>query len=369
MSDDVTPLAVLKLLGKGRSREFICQAMKLDPQTVTAIARTYGAVRKTGEIDAAAAAAAAAKLLQQLADAPTLEERAPRPVRESMPGKATESGGRKIPTPPTAAPARPPLAAAGPDQVLQQVPLERLKVDPANPRENVGDVGELAASMREVGLLQPIVARRTAGGQMYVVAGHRRLAAAHSLGWKSVAVVIRRDMRSDEVLAAMLIENGQRKDLDFIEEARGLARLKGQLGCTDAELARRIGRNSGHVTRRLHLLALPVEEQEALRLGEMSLQEATHKARLTSGRLPADKPRGRTYLSAAHPLAAAAKARCLRLAHSRGRGKGVGGIACGECWESVIRADERAHLHQRSGATGKCALCDHPIPTRKDLPA
>ena len=344
---DKTTLNVLKMLARGRGVQFIAAALDLEVDMVKAIGAQHGAIG--GACPSPEAAEKAAVALEAKLHGAAV---ATIPVREEPPPAA-----------------RPPLVAAGPDQVLQQVPLVRLKVDPANPRENVGDVTELAASMREVGLLQPIVARRTAGGQMYVVAGHRRLAAARSLGWKSVAVVIRRDMRSDEVLAAMLIENGQRKDLDFIEEARGLARLKGQLGCTDTELARRIGRNSGHVTRRLHLLALPAEEQEALRLGEMSLQEATHKARLTSGRLPADKPRGRTYLSAAHPLAAAAKARCLRLAHSRGRGKGVGGIACGECWESVIRADERSHLHQRSGATGKCALCDHPTPTRKDLPA
>lgn len=343
---DTTTLNVLKMLARGRGVQFIAAALDLGVDEVKAVGVEHGVIGgafPSPEVAEKAAAALEAKLHAAAVAAI--------PVRHEPPA------------------AKPPLVAAGPEQVLAQVPLDRLKVDPANPREDVGDVAELAASMREVGLLQPVVARRTAGGQLYVVAGHRRLAAARTLGWKSVPVVIRRDMRPDEVLAAMLIENGQRKDLDPIEEARGLARLKGQLRCTDAELARRIGRNPGHVSRRLHLLALPVEEQEALRDGEMSLQEATHKARLTSGRLPADKPRGMTYLSAAHPLAAAAKARCLRLGHSRGRGKGVGGISCGSCWESVIRADERSHLHQRSGATGKCVLCDHPIPTRKDLPA
>ncbi len=343
MSDANDALTALKLLAKGRTIPYVAGGLDLTTYQVLDLIRVHGAARPDGSVDPALLPAAIARLEQ--ATAPKLRTRAaPEPA----------------PTP------KPPLVAAGPDQVLQQVPLDRLKTDPANPRETLGDVTELAASMREVGLLQPIVARRTAGGQLYVVAGHRRLAAARSLGWKSVPVVIRRDMRTDEVLAAMLIENGQRKDLDFIEEARGLARLKGQLGCSDTELAHRIGRTHTHVSRRLHLLSLPAEEQEALRAGEMSLQEATHRARVASGRLPGDKPHGVSHLSPAHPLATAAKARCLRLKHSRGRGKGVGGIACGECWESVIRADERAHLHERSGATGKCALCDTPTPTRQE---
>lgn len=342
---DTTALTVLKLLANGRGVQFVAAFADLTPKDVLDLVGLHGAARPDGSVDEALLPAAIDRLEQ--AAEPKLRHRV----------HAEE--------PPAPAP-KPPLVAAGPDVVLAQVPLDRLKVDPANPRENIGAVAELAASMREVGLLQPIVARRTAGGQLYVVAGHRRLRAARSLGWRSVPVVIRRDMRSDEVLAAMLIENGQRKDLDFIEEARGLARLKGLHGCTDTDLARRIGRTTSHVTRRLHLLALPADEQAALRDGEMSLKEATYKARLTSGRLPSNTPRGVSHLSPAHPLAQAAKARCLRLAHGRGRGQGVGGIACGSCWESVIRADERSHLHERSGATGKCALCDTPIPITRE---
>lgn len=109
------------------------------------------------------------------------------------------------------------------DQALIQAPITQVIPDPANPREDVGDVTELADSMEEIGLLQPIVARRE-GARMIVVAGHRRLAAAQQLGWRTVPVIIRREMLPDDVLAAMLIENGQRRDLDPIEEARALRR-------------------------------------------------------------------------------------------------------------------------------------------------
>lgn len=175
-------------------------------------------------------------------------------------------------------------------------------------------------------------------------------------------MVIRRDMRSDEVLAAMLIENGQRRDLDPIEEARGLARLKGQLRCTDAEIARRVGRHQTHVSARLALLALSADDQAAVRSGDMKLVEATAKARLNSGRVRPERPDA-AYFSAAHELAPLARARCRRL-HTRVVTM-PGGVACGDCWSSILRADERRHLHERSGATGKCALCDTPTPTSR----
>ena len=334
---DTTALTVLKLLANGRGVQFVAAFADLAPQQVMGLVFEHGAARPDGSLDEKLLGAAIARL--ESTAAPQL------PTREPPPAP------------------KPALVAAGPDVVLQQTPLARLKVDPANPRENVGDVTELAASMREVGLLQPIVARRTAGGQLYVVAGHRRLAAARSLGWKSVPVVVRRDMRSDEVLAAMLIENGQRKDLDPIEEARGLSRLKGQAGgCSDAELARRVGRHQTHVSARLRLLALSAEDQEAVRRGEMKLVEATAKGRLNSGRVAPPRPNA-AYFSAGHELAPKAKARCRRL-HTRVVTL-PGGIACGDCWSSVLRADERESLHQRSGATGKCALCDTPTPTSR----
>lgn len=238
--------------------------------------------------------------------------------------------------------------------------------DPDNPREDVGDVSELANSMAAAGLLQPIVVRRHTDEQgktrHLVVAGHRRLAAAQLLGWKTAQVIVRADMRPDAVLAAMLIENGQRTDLDPIEEARALRKLKAQMGegAKDADVARRVGRPQSHVASRMILLSLPIEEQEEIRTGAMTLTEGRARARIASGRIRTASigRSGVGHLSASHDLAPRAKARCLRLKHSRGQGKGVGGIACGECWESVIRADERDHLHEHSARTGKCPICD-----------
>lgn len=283
-----------------------------------------------------------------------------------------ELGPRPQPEPPTA-----PVAASsaegepgwendprpGAKARLVTVLTRDVHPDKDNPREHLDGIEELADSIRSAGLLQPIVARRHEG-RLVVVAGHRRLAAVQHLGWDSVQVIIRADMRPDDVLAAMLIENGQRTDLDPIEEARALRRLKAQMGdVSDAALAARIGRTNGHVTNRLILLSLTPAQQDEIRDGTMTLTEATTLARVASGRV---RPRavgrpGVGHLTTVHPLAPRAKARCLRLGHSRGQGKGVGGVACGECWESVIRADERDHLNAHSGKTGKCVLCDAPM--------
>ncbi len=356
MTSPEVELKVLRWLASQRTLGWIAQQLGCMPVEARDIAKKYAALREDGFVDSVKCAHAAVELHQRLAPPAAAGQPAP-----SSPGRGSEAAAPR--TTPQPAP-----AALSDGTMLLEIPVARLKPDPDNPREDLGDIDELAASIHTAGLLQPPIVRR-AGAEYFIVGGHRRVAAVRVLGWKLCPVVVRREMRPDEVLAAMLIENGQRKDLDFIEEARGLARLKAQLNCTDAELARRSRRTQTHVAGRLHLLALPVEEQEALRDGELSLQEATHKARLASGRLPSSTPRGTSYLSPAHSLAPAAKARCQRLRHSRGRGRGVGGVACGECWESVIRADERTHLHAVSVNKGECVICGVPSTTRKDRSA
>ena len=292
-----------------------------------------------------------AALDQALADhepppPPTIPESAltqPRPAR---------------PGPPTTPSRVAPLAAR---QQLVDVDPRRLHPDPDNPRQDVGDVAELAQSMHANGLLQPIVARRTGtDSRLVVVAGHRRLAAALRLGWTTVPVIVRRDMRPDDVLAAMLVENGQRRDLDPIEEARALSRLQSQTpGISHRSLADRVGRTQVHVSSRLALLSLPIEEQEMLRAGQMNLADAIRRGREASGNVRSTST-GSPHLGIDHTLSGQARARCRRLKHKAGGRNSVGGVACGECWESVIRADERQHLHAHSGKHGQCALCSGP---------
>lgn len=233
----------------------------------------------------------------------------------------------------------PPRRPAG---QLQEVRTSSLHPDPDNPRADVGDVSELADSIEQVGLIQPIIARRD-GDQL--------------LGWSTVPVVIRPPMRSDDVLAQMLVENSHRVDLDPIEEARALKVLADRLGTTtQAQLASKIGRTQVHVSGRLALLDLPVEEQELVRAGQMNLGDGIRRGRETSGKVRATST-GSPHLGIDHDLSSRARARCQRLKHKRAGRNSVGGVACGQCWESVIRADERQHLHDHAAKTGECPLC------------
>lgn len=281
------------------------------------------------------------------------EASAPRQERHAAPASVTTSSPARVRSVPTLAP-----HATGPGAEvmgLQRVPVIALVDDPHNPRDSLGDVVSLAASIAQQGLLQPIVVRTTDEGDLMILAGHRRAAAIRSLGWSQVDVIVRKAMAPDAVLAAQLVENGQRANLDPIEEARALARLKALGDLTDAAVAQQVGLAQPRVSGRLALLSLSPEEQEEVRAGHMKLTEAIYKARLASGKVRAKGARRSWHFGPDHDLAHLAKARCLRLKHPRS--STVGAVACGACWESVIRADDRQHQHAQSAKVGACTLC------------
>lgn len=231
-----------------------------------------------------------------------------------------------------------------------RVAIDKVHPDPDNVRTDLGDLEDLIESLTQIEMLQPIVVRREAG-RLIVVAGHRRLAAAKHLGWATVPVVLR-PIAAADVLLAMLHENGQRKDLDPIEEATAYATLKEREELNDLQLARRLGKSQSYVSGRLALLQLSAEDQAAIREGTMTLGLGTQRGRKIGG---SHRPGARGKASAAHlsfdhPLASAAEALCRQLGHSKMTSGRVGGIACGECWEGVIRSDERRLLERRRPA-------------------
>lgn len=270
------------------------------------------------------------------------------------------------PTPPPATPAA--LAVPdSPEQELRTVPVDEVYADPDNPREELDGIEDLAASIEQVGLLQPIVVRQD-GDRLVIIAGHRRYAAVTHLGWKRVDVVVRlRPMRPADRLAAMLIENSHRRDLDPIEEARGIAHLREQLGgpgISVAIVAKQLGRSQSWVAARTALLSLDSEQQRAVRAGDMNLDAAVRIGRENSGRVRDKNTTGHPHLGVDHDLAPRAQARCKRLGHRRKGRNSVGGVACGACWEAVIRANERESLHGDSVTRGACVICDSPVTPR-----
>ena len=130
---------------------------------------------------------------------------------------------------------------------------------------------ELAASIRESGMVQPILVRRT--GQAYqIIAGERRWRAAQQAGLATVPVAVR-EVADDRLLELALIENIQREELSPLEEAQAFQRLQQDLGLTQEEVARKVGRDRSTVANSLRLLRLPKEVRELLAAGRL---EAGH---------------------------------------------------------------------------------------------
>lgn len=144
---------------------------------------------------------------------------------------------------------------------------------PDNPRESLGTLDELVASIRTVGILQPLVVVRQAGPPPFmIVCGERRWAAALEVGLESVPVLVR-ELTEQQRVEAMLIENLQRSNFSRLEEARAFQHLL-TLGHTQLDIARRVGKSQSYVCRRLLLLALPDTVRERVERGEVPVEQA-----------------------------------------------------------------------------------------------
>jgi ParB family chromosome partitioning protein len=221
---------------------------------------------------------------------------------------------------------------------LYRVNVNMLIEHPDNVRTVTGDVVDLAASIRSKGLLQPLVAEKVDAMHWRVLAGHRRLAAVRLLRWKEVPVLEHQETDLDEAVVLMLIENGQRKNLDPIEEAKALKTLSSR-GRTNRAIASEIGRDEFYVSSRLRLLELSPEEQEAVKGKTLTIGEATAtvRARRQDPRGNRSGNNGQHFIRV-HPLAERARAKC-RTTNHHVKPRLVGGTACGPCWEAVIRED------------------------------
>lgn len=160
------------------------------------------------------------------------------------------------------------------DSALQDIPLNRLRTSPYQPRTQFDDqtIESLAASLKERGAIQPVVVRRV-GGQYELVAGERRLRAARAAGLESLPAIVR-DLSDDEAATMTLIENIQREDLNPIDEAQALRGLADRLDQTHKQVAKRVGRARATVTNLIRLLELCPEVQQLVRDGKISMGHA-----------------------------------------------------------------------------------------------
>ena len=213
--------------------------------------------------------------------------------------------------------------------------VDDLEPNPFQPRTAIDDedLAELVASIREQGLLQPVLIRRhpSTPGRYQIVAGERRWRAARLAGLATIPSLLR-DLSDDAASAAALVENLQRQDLNPIEEAEGLKRLVERFSITQDELARTIGKSRSYVANTIRLLHLPSGVIDHVRKGTLSAGHA------------------RAALACADPLAAAQimvdhglnvrQAEALATTHSAGEPASVGVVGQEGHGDADLRAVE-----------------------------
>jgi len=169
------------------------------------------------------------------------------------------------------------IGALIPERVLSEegeklinIPLSRIKPNSHQPREDFDEesLGELTASIKEKGVIQPVIVRKSGEGYE-LIAGERRLRAAKTLNLEKIPAIIR-DTDNQNSLELALIENVQRRDLNPLEEAKAYKRLMEEFELTQEQISVKVGKSRSTVANILRLLGLPKEAQEAIRKGEIT---------------------------------------------------------------------------------------------------
>ncbi len=145
------------------------------------------------------------------------------------------------------------------DNVILHVPLSSIDADETQPRKDFGDLEGLKASIKEHGVISPVILSPNGNRQYRIIAGERRYRASLELGVESIPAVIR-TVEVQNRLELQIIENLHRKDLNPIEEAKSYQRLMGEFNLTQADVAEKIGKSKSSINELLRLLALPAQE-------------------------------------------------------------------------------------------------------------
>src|SRR5436305_9661881 len=158
---------------------------------------------------------------------------------------------------------------------FEELPLESIEPNPRQPREVFDEqaLAELVASIRAVGVLQPVVVRETEPGRYQLIMGERRWRAVREAGLELIPAIIR-ETADDALLRDALLENLHRQQLNALEEAAAYQQLLQEFGTTHEELADRIGRSRSHVTNTLRLLNLAPSVQRRVAAGVLSAGHA-----------------------------------------------------------------------------------------------
>ena len=161
-----------------------------------------------------------------------------------------------------------------PKEEIQELDLSELRSNPYQPRKNFDEeaLKELAESIKEHGVFQPIIAKKSIKGYE-IIAGERRVKASIMAGKKTIPAIVR-DFSDEEMMEIALLENLQRENLNSIEEAMAYKKLIEELDITQEELAKRIGKSRSYITNMLGLLSLPESVKGLVENGNISMGHA-----------------------------------------------------------------------------------------------
>lgn len=164
---------------------------------------------------------------------------------------------------------------------LETIPVEYIRPNPYQPRRAFSEesLSELAHSIKQYGLLQPITVRKMSHNYYEIIAGERRWRAVCKAGFTHIKAVVQPAVDEDSAVIA-LIENLQREDLHFFEEAEGYLNLMKEHGLTQEELARRLGMNQSTVANKMRILKLPLSVKELVMAYKLSERHARALLRL-----------------------------------------------------------------------------------------
>lgn len=158
---------------------------------------------------------------------------------------------------------------------LQEIPVELIQRGRYQPRRHIDEAGidELAASIRAQGLMQPIIVRPISENRYEIIAGERRWRAIQKAGLQEIAAIVR-DIPDEAAIAMSLIENMQREDLNAMEEAMALQRIKDEFGLTHEEIAQAVGKSRSAVTNLMRLTNLPEQVRTLVERGDLEMGHA-----------------------------------------------------------------------------------------------
>jgi ParB family chromosome partitioning protein len=165
--------------------------------------------------------------------------------------------------------------AVAPADIINEIELDKVDVNPFQPRNNFDEeaLDELAESIKELGIIQPVSVRLLENGRYQLITGERRIRAAKKVGIKTIPAYIR-EADDQSMLEMALVENIQREDLDAIEVAISYQRLIEECDLTQENLSQRVGKKRATVTNYLRLLKLPAEIQIGIRTRGLSMGHA-----------------------------------------------------------------------------------------------